>query len=134
MSKFMMKSDAPAESAAWGKLAWLSNPPSTGARQLTVVDVSLAPGCGHDFHRHPRQEEVLFVVSGRVEQWIGKEKRTLEPGDAAFVDAGEVHASFNAGEGDAKLLAILGPCVGDIGYEIEEVADQPPWSGLRGKN
>ena len=32
-----------------------------------------------------------------------------------------VHASFNVGEGEAKVVAILGPCVGDIGYEVVEM-------------
>ena len=35
--------------------------------------------------------------------------------------------------GHAKMLAILGPCVGrENGYEVTEVADQEPWKGLRG--
>jgi hypothetical protein len=42
-----------------------------------------------------------------------------------------VHASFNVGEGEAKLAAILGPCVGDIGYELVDMADEEPWKTLR---
>jgi quercetin dioxygenase-like cupin family protein len=115
----------------WGRLRWLSHPPSTGARQLTVIDVTLAPGKGHDFHKHPDQEEVIHVLAGEVEQWIDRDKRVLYAGDSAFVPPGVVHASFNVGEGDAKLLAILGPCVGDIGYELVDVAGEAPWNGLR---
>jgi len=33
----------------------------------------------------------------------------------------QVHASFNVSY--ASILAILGPCIGDQGYEIEEVED-----------
>jgi len=29
------------------------------------------------------------------------------------------------------VLAILAPCVGAEGYELEEVHEQSPWSGLR---
>jgi quercetin dioxygenase-like cupin family protein len=115
----------------WGRLAWLSNPPSTGARQLTVIDVTLSPGKGHDFHKHPDQEEVIYAVSGKVEQWIDKEKRILAPGDAAFIPAGTVHASFNIGDGEAKVVAILGPCLGSIGYELVDVAGEAPWKDLR---
>lgn len=131
MSKFVMKADTPRDAPEWGTLAWLSNPPSTGSSNLTVVDVALEPGCGHNFHRHPHQEEVIFVVSGMIEQWIDREKRILNPGDAAYISVGVVHASFNAGNSGAHLLAILGPCVGDIGYEIEEVAEHSPWNSLR---
>jgi hypothetical protein len=42
-----------------------------------------------------------------------------------------VHASFNAGDGEAKLAAILGPCVGDVGYVSVEMGDEAPWNGLR---
>ena len=42
-----------------------------------------------------------------------------------------VHASFNVSAAPAKVLAILGPCVGAEGYELEEVHEQAPWSGLR---
>jgi quercetin dioxygenase-like cupin family protein len=129
--KFMLRSDVAPEMLDWGQLRWLSNPPSTGAGQLTVIDVTLAPGKGHDFHRHPDQEEVLLIVAGRVEQWVDREKRILGPGDSAFVPKGVVHASFNAGDTDARIAAILGPCVGEIGYELVDVTAEAPWNTLR---
>jgi quercetin dioxygenase-like cupin family protein len=130
--KFTIARDVPPDELDWGQLRWLSHPPSTGARQLTVIDVTLAPGKGHDFHKHPDQEEVILILAGEVEQWVDRDKRVLNPGDSAFVPAGVVHASFNVGEGDAKIVAILGPCVGDGGYELVDVAAEAPWNGLRG--
>jgi quercetin dioxygenase-like cupin family protein len=129
--KFTIARDVPPDELDWGQLRWLSHPPSTGARQLTVIDVTLAPGKGHDFHKHPEQEEVILILAGEVEQWVDRDKRVLNPGDSAFVPAGVVHASFNVGEGDAKIVAILGPCVGDGGYELVDVAAEAPWNGLR---
>jgi quercetin dioxygenase-like cupin family protein len=131
--KFVIASETKPEVLDWGRLGWLSNPPNTGARDLTVIDVTLLPGKGHDFHKHPDQEEVIYVVAGRVEQWVDREKRTLGPGDSAFIPAGVVHASFNIGEVEAKVVAILGPCVGAIGYELVDVAGEAPWKGLRQK-
>lgn len=133
MSKgsFRIASDVTPEVLDWGQLRWLSNPPSTGAGQLTVIDVTLEPGKGHDFHRHPGQEEVLYVVAGQVEQWIDREKRILGPGDSAFVPDNIVHASFNVGAGNARIVAILGPCIGDVGYVLEDVAGEAPWNSLR---
>jgi quercetin dioxygenase-like cupin family protein len=130
-AKFMIRSDVAPETLDWGQLRWLSNPPATGAAALTVIDVTLAPGKGHDFHKHPDQEEVLLIVAGRVEQWVDREKRILGPGDSAFVPAGVVHASFNAGQDDARIAAILGPCVGEVGYVSVEVGDEAPWNTLR---
>ena len=129
--QFVVASEVQPELLDWGKLRWLSNPPVTGARDLTVIGVTLQPGKGHDFHKHPDQEEVIYVVAGEVEQWVDREKRILGAGDSAFLPAGTVHASFNVGGSDAQIVAILGPCVGEKGYEVVEVAGEAPWRGLR---
>jgi quercetin dioxygenase-like cupin family protein len=129
--KFVIASETKPEVLDWGRLGWLSNPPATGAKHLTVIDVTLSPGKGHDFHKHPDQEEVILVIAGRVEQWVDREKRILGPGDSAYIPADVVHASFNVGDGEAKVAAILGPCVGEIGYELVDVAGQAPWKTLR---
>jgi quercetin dioxygenase-like cupin family protein len=128
---FMMAAQTEPEVLDWGLLRWMSNPPSTGAKSLTVIEVNISPGKGHDFHKHPDQEEVIYVITGKVEQWLDTNKRILGPGDSVFIGADVVHASFNAGDGDAKLLAILGPCVGDEGYELVDVAGDAPWNSLR---
>lgn len=91
----------------------------------------LSPGMGHSFHKHPDQEETLYVVSGKVEQWIEKKKQILEAGDAVFVPAGIVHATFNAGRGNAKLLVIFGPCRGDMGFVPVDVSGEAPWNRLK---
>ncbi len=131
MSQFIASTDITSDRLDWGELAWISRPSSTGSQQITEALVTLAPGHGHDFHKHPRQEEVLYVLSGTIEQWIEGEKRTLTAGDAMFVDRGTVHASFNTGSADAKLLVVLSPSAGDGGYETEEVAQQSPWCDIR---
>jgi quercetin dioxygenase-like cupin family protein len=71
------------------------------------------------------------VVDGRIEQWIDKERRILGPGDSAFIPPGVVHATFNAGEKEAKVMAIFGPCVAD-GFEMIDMADEAPGRTLRG--
>ncbi len=77
------------------------------------------------------QERGDVFVAGKVEQWIDREKRILGPGDSAFIPGGIVHASFNVGDGNASIVAILGPCVGAIGYELVDVAGEAPWNTLR---
>ena len=96
-----------------------------------MIDVSLDPGKGHNFHKHPDQEEVILVVAGKVEQWVDRDKRILGPGNSAFIPGDVVHASFNVGDTPAKIVAILGPCVGPIGYEVVDVANDAPWKTLR---
>ena len=128
-NNFRIATEIRTDQASWGHSRWVSNPASTGARQLTVLDAALAPGQAHSFHKHPNQEEVMYVISGTVEQWIDREKRLLGAGDAAFIPADVVHATFNSG-GEARLLVIFSPCVGD-GFEVVDVSNEAPWKELR---
>ena len=129
--KFIIANEIQLKLNDFGTSRRLSDPPNTGAKQLTVSEVNFDPGKGHNFHKHPDQEEVVLVVSGTVEQWMDREKRILNPGDSAFIPAGVVHASFNAGDQPAKIIAILGPCIGPNGYEVVDVANDAPWKSLR---
>ncbi len=116
----------------WGGLGWVVTPVTAPGCGLTVLDVRIEPGRGHAFHRHPEQEEVITVLSGRIEQWVEQERRTLVAGEAVHVPRGTVHASFVAdGDEAAHLLVVLTPSVGESGYAAEEVADTEPWASLR---
>lgn len=128
---FKLAGEARRETPPWGSLAWFSTPQDCGAEALTVVEVCFNPGAGHDFHKHPSQEEVLYVLEGEIEQWVDGERLVLSAGDAAFVAAGVVHASFNVSERKVRLLAMLGPCVGEGGYEVVDVAGEEPWASIR---
>lgn len=129
--KFTPAAAAEREKLDWGGLAWLSRPQTTQAKDLVVIEVSLAPGGGHNFHKHPEQEEVIYVIEGKIEQWLEETKRMLGPGDSVFIPADTVHASFNTSKANAKLIAILGPCVGAEGYQLVEVSAEAPWKSLR---
>jgi quercetin dioxygenase-like cupin family protein len=129
--KFVFAADVDREQLDWGVLGWITRPSTVGARHLTTIETLVMPGKGHDFHKHPDQEETIYVLEGEIEQWLEREKRILRPGDTIFIAADVVHASFNVGDQPARMLVSLGPCIGDGGYEVVEVADQAPWNGLR---
>ena len=71
-----------------------------------------SPGAGHDFHRHPVQEEVIIVTAGEIEQWVGEEVTVLRRVRLAFIVAGRVHASFNLSPEAAHLRVVIAPTVG----------------------
>lgn len=128
---FVKSDDVREEQFDWGVIGWRLTP-ARGSEQLVVMDVRLEPGGGHDFHRHPDQEEMIIVNSGRVTQYLESESSTLEPGDSVFIPANTVHASFNDGEEIARLTVVLGPSLGgETGYDLVEVADEEPWASLR---
>tara|TARA_B100000700_G_C14936924_1_gene804785 strand:+ start:785 stop:1225 length:441 start_codon:yes stop_codon:yes gene_type:complete len=129
--KFITTEQMERDTLDWGVMGWVSRPSTTNTKDLVVIEVTLESGGGHNFHKHPEQEEVIYVLEGKVEQWLGDKKQVLSQGDSVFIPADAVHASFNVFDQNAKLLAILGPSVGEEGYQLVEVYDQEPWSNLR---
>ena len=114
----------------WGVFAQVSGP-RDGLEGIVAIEATFLPGRCHDFHRHPGQEEVIYVIEGSIEQWVLDEKQVLSAGDSVVIPASAVHASFNEGTEPAKILAILSPAVGDDGYGVEDVAGEEPWASLR---
>ena len=111
---------------------WLVRPEVVEARDLQVCRATLPPGKGHDFHTHPELEEVIYVLEGRLEQWVEKESRVIGPGEVAHIPKGVVHASFNPGPGDAVFLAILSPasCAGPFAVDVSA---EEPWKSIRSR-
>ncbi|MGH2893353.1 MAG: cupin domain-containing protein [Solirubrobacteraceae bacterium] len=131
MSQFLRTGDIRVEQFEWGTVGWRLVP-AAGAEHLVVMDVTIIAGSGHDFHRHPGQEEMIIVKRGAITQYVEQDAADLGAGDSVFLDAGVVHASFNDSDGAADLQVVIGPSIGgETGYGIEEVADQEPWSRLR---
>ena len=131
MSPFVPLQEVRREQFDWGVIGWRLVP-SSGARHLVVMDVELQPGGGHDFHRHPGQEEIIIVKSGEILQYVGEASSTMRAGDSAFVPEGMVHASFNEGTETAHLQVVMSPSLGgDTGYGLEAVHESEPWASLR---
>ncbi len=132
MSTFVKNADVRQEEFDWGIVGWRCAPENTGSRALVVMDVSLAPGEGHNFHRHPGQEEMIILKSGRIEQYLERDSTILEAGDSVYIDADVVHASFNVGDEAAELQVVIGPSLGEgSGYGLVDVSGEEPWASLR---
>ena len=95
-----------------------------------LVRVTMPPGKGHAFHRHPAMEEIIYVVSGRAEQWVDRASRLLGPGEVAHIPADVVHGTYNAGDTDLVILAILSPAIFE-GPALVDVSGEQPWASLR---
>ena len=131
MSSFVKQSDVDQESFDWGVIGWRLTP-KTGAKHLVIMDVTLEPGEGHAFHKHPGQEEMIIVKQGEITQFIERDSTTLKPGDSVFLDADVVHASYNDAGETAHLQVVIGPSLGEgSGYGLEDVSGEEPWASLR---
>jgi len=129
--RFITHEDIVRDTFDWGQSGWISRPSLTGSTALCVMDVMLKPGGGHNFHRHPDQEEIIWVREGRIEQWLEESKHELGPGEAVHIPRDVVHASFTVGDAEAKISVILSPTAGEDGYSVIDVFEDEPWKSLR---
>ena len=77
-----------------------------GSKELCVFEEWCAPGTSAPTHSH-KVEEVLMVLSGKMEVWLGDERGTLTKGESIIVPAGIGHGFRNAGDEELHLQAIL---------------------------
>jgi quercetin dioxygenase-like cupin family protein len=131
MSAFVKQGDVRQEQFDWGVIGWRLTP-EEGAKNLVIMDVTLEPGEGHAFHKHPGQEEMIIVKRGEITQFLERESTTLGPGDSVFIDADMVHASYNDGGETAHLQVVIGPSLGEgSGYGLVDVSSEEPWASVR---
>ena len=64
------------EQHEWGVFAQVSGP-RDGLAGIVAIEATFLPGKCHDFHRHPGQEEVIYVIEGTIEQWLERDRRVL---------------------------------------------------------
>ena len=89
----------------------------TGSMQLTIFDQWCAPGLGAPTHLHA-VEEVLSVISGRAEIWVGSERRLVEAGQSVIIPAGAKHGFRNAEtQGLLHVQATLAAPIFEASYE-----------------
>ena len=131
MSRFVKREDVEQERFDWGTIGWRCRPANTGARRLVVLDVTLEPGEGHQFHRHDGQEEMIIVTQGSITQYLERDSSALHTGDSIYIDEGVVHASYNDGDETAHLQVVIGPALGEDGYGLVDVSADEPWVSLR---
>ena len=116
----------------WTLDEWLCREDIVNNHHLLLVRANMEPGKSHPFHHHPTREELIYVLSGKAEQWVGKEMRILEPGDTAFIPMGEVHGTYNVFGEDLVFLAILSPAKADEPAMVD-VSHEAPWRDLRNR-
>ena len=128
--RFVTDADCEVEELPWGPHEWLARPGIVDARLLQLVRVRMPAGKAHAFHRHPAMEEILYVLAGRAEQWVGRESRILGPGEIAHVPMNEVHGTYNVFDEPLVFLAILSPAV-FAGPALIDVSREEPWRTIK---
>jgi len=113
----------------WGTIKWTSTPKVTNAERFTFGIVILLPGKGHTKHNHPGVEEILYVVSGKGEQYVEgaePERTEIRAGDTIHIPPDVYHETINTGWEPLVLVAVYAPPGAE--EDLRKIADKvlPP--------
>jgi quercetin dioxygenase-like cupin family protein len=132
---FVQVANALREANAWTNNEWLCRPDIVDAKKLLLVRANMDPMHCHPFHFHPHREEIIYVVYGRAEQWVGSEHRILRAGEMAHIPPGTIHATYNPHAEPLVFLAILSPAElpADLAAapDPHDVSSHEPWASIR---
>ena len=114
----------------WTLEEWLCRSDVVKNEQLLLVRANMEPFRSHPFHKHPTREELIYIIAGRAEQWVGQTYRILGPGEMAFIPMDEIHGTYNPFNERLVFLAILSPSNAPE-PSIVDVSNEEPWASLR---
>ena len=84
---------------------------SNMAGKLQVIMSTIEPGggTGDEAYTHDSDEEVVVVLEGVLDLWVGPEHYRLETGDAVTHSSRIPHRNTNPGPGVARVLFCITP-------------------------
>ena len=63
------------------------DPKTNGSQHFIVGTEDIAPGASIPTHKHPTEDELLLIHSGRAHVWLGEQERDLHAGGIVFIPA-----------------------------------------------
>jgi mannose-6-phosphate isomerase-like protein (cupin superfamily) len=115
-----------------GRRGWLGGlgvrfmiPGADSAGGFSLVEHPLRPRVlAAPLHRHSREDEYSYILSGRVGALLGDRVVLGGPGDLIYKPRGQWHTFWNPGDEPASLLEIISPA----GFEkyFEELIEMSP--------
>ena len=107
---------------SWGSLTWLASRAIGNTRELTVGRVTITRCESNPRHTHPGSEEILYLLSGRLEHTLSDQTFTLEPGDTLAIPPGVFHNARSVGDVDADMIVAYSTGVRDFVLESATAA------------
>jgi len=88
----------------WGSLAWMVNSRLVEGAEMTVGLVTINAGYSNPPHVHPNCEEIVYIISGRCDQFLAGERSSLQVGQGLVIPRGVEHYSTNTGDEPLVVL------------------------------
>ena len=80
-----------------------------GKLQVILSTIEPGGGTGDEPYTHDSDEEVVIVLEGSLDLWVGQEHYRLEAGDAVTHASRIPHRNTNPGPGVARVLFCITP-------------------------
>jgi transcriptional regulator with XRE-family HTH domain len=84
-------------------------PATDGRLQVIMSTIEPGGGTGDEAYTHDSDEEVVVVLEGVLDLWVGAEHYRLEAGDAVTHSSRVPHHNTNPGPGIARVLFCITP-------------------------
>ena len=112
-----------------GPLTFKAREEQTGGA-LTAFESSPAPGEGPPLHRHPNQDEVIYVLAGRLRVRLEETIHEAPAGSFMFFPRGTTHTWQNTGDDPARLLVLFAPAAAGMERFFERVTELADDTGV----
>ena len=90
----------------WGSNTWIVAHERENSETMTLGHSVIKAGQTNPRHYHPNCDEVLYLLSGSLEQYIDGQVFILEPGDTVTIPQDAVHQARALGREDAVALVM----------------------------
>jgi transcriptional regulator with XRE-family HTH domain len=81
----------------------------SGRLQVIISTIAPGGGTGQEAYAHDSDEEVVVVLEGSLDLWVGPEHYRLNAGDAVTHSSRVPHRNTNPGPGVARVLFCITP-------------------------
>ena len=79
-------------------------------QRFSLVEHPMSPrALAAPLHRHTREDEYSYVLTGRMGALLGDEVLEAGPGDLVFKPRNQWHTFWNAGDEPCRILEIIAP-------------------------
>ena len=90
----------------WGWIRWLMNAELDPAATQTFGIVQIEAGQRNPFHKHPNCEELIYVVSGSVEQIVAGQRVMMHEGGILRIPADIPHQAINHTQEPVRTVVV----------------------------
>ena len=92
------------ETFSWGRIEWLASGALSNCDTMTLGRVTILVAHANARHVHPNCDELLHLLSGQLEHFVGETAYPMQPGDTITIPAGAPHFARVVGEKDAVMM------------------------------